>query len=40
MKTKTALNGLKIGILSIALSFASCEENENFDQEGPDTIGQ
>ncbi|WP_109437444.1 M12 family metallopeptidase [Aquimarina sp. AU119] len=32
MKTKTVLNGLKIGVLAIALSFISCEKNEEFDQ--------
>ncbi|WP_109300859.1 M12 family metallopeptidase [Aquimarina sp. AU474] len=39
MKIKTALKGLKVSILAIALSFASCEKNENFDQE-TDTTGQ
>ncbi len=39
MKTKAVLNRFKIGALAIALSFASCEENENFNVV-PDTTGQ
>lgn len=38
MKTKTVLNRFKVGALAVALSFASCQKNEDFDQN-PDTIG-
>ncbi|WP_106791339.1 M12 family metallopeptidase [Aquimarina sp. Aq78] len=37
MKTKTVLNRFKIGALAVALSFASCQKNEDFDQN-PDSI--
>lgn len=36
MKTKIVLNRFRIGILAIALSFASCQKNENFE-ETPET---
>ncbi len=39
MKTKNRLNQFKIGMLAIALSFASCTKNDNFE-EVPDTEDQ
>jgi hypothetical protein len=39
MKKKIVLNRFKIGVLAIALSFVSCQKNENFE-EIPDSVGE